>query len=178
MTKPKQNTTFKKDHTYKIPSKGLEILTTPTYDLQLRTPSDPVDLDDIATPQFQTFADALYKIMITAPLPEGWMPGGISAVQVGKHLNLFWGYDGDADMYELFINPQIELLGNSQDVKEEGCLSIPEITGNVKRHKRIKVKYYDRGGELHKKEFKGWNARVIQHEYDHLLGILFTDKMV
>ncbi|HAN79186.1 MAG TPA: peptide deformylase, partial [Bacteroidales bacterium] len=60
---------------------------------------------------------------------------------------------------------------------QEGCLSIPGIREDVKRKSKIRISYYDRNMELHEEWFDGWKARIIQHEYDHLEGILFTDNV-
>jgi len=62
-------------------------------------------------------------------------------------------------------------------VFNEGCLSIPDIREDVLRKPRIKIEYQDENFETHIKEFKGLIARVIQHEYDHIEGILFTDRI-
>jgi peptide deformylase len=62
-------------------------------------------------------------------------------------------------------------------VFQEGCLSIPGVRENVKRNETIKIKYYDEEFRAHTEEFSGLAARVIQHEYDHIDGILFTDKI-
>jgi peptide deformylase len=59
----------------------------------------------------------------------------------------------------------------------EGCLSIPGVRGLVPRHQKIKVEYTDREGKLHKTEYGDFVARIFQHEYDHLDGIVFLDRM-
>jgi len=75
------------------------------------------------------------------------------------------------------INPEITAVGN--DVREdwEGCLSIPDIRGKVPRHYEIKVRALDRDGERVELRARGFSARVIQHETDHLDGVLFFDRM-
>lgn len=143
----------------------------------LRTPSVDIDPESILTNEMQTFFDQLFDAMMAEKLPKPWMHAGVSAVQVGVHQNIFWAYNGNTDTYDLFINPVVKLMGESTDVKEESCLSIPEKVARVRRHKRVKVKYYDRDGERILAKFSGWNARVIQHEYDHLQGVLFIDKL-
>jgi len=76
-----------------------------------------------------------------------------------------------------FINPvKIEESG-PETVFEEGCLSIPGVYGKVKRPARITLEYYDTEGNKHRRTFDGLMARVIQHEYDHIEGILFTDLL-
>jgi peptide deformylase len=75
------------------------------------------------------------------------------------------------------INPEIKIIGREKVVDIEGCLSIPNFEGRVSRYKKIKVKYIDREGKIQKGVFKNQEAREIQHENDHLNGILFTDKL-
>jgi len=110
---------------------------------------------------------------------------GLAAPQIGKSIRLFL-VDTDQlekeDMKEegikqVFINAQkIEEAGKPWDY-EEGCLSIPNIRGDVKRPAQLKIRYMDENFEEHEKVFTGINARVIQHEYDHIDGILFTELL-
>lgn len=148
------------------------------HEKELRTPSEPISLDEINTKQFQQFVDELLISMHSEPMREGWMAAGISAVQVGVHKQIFYAYNGNSETYDIFINPTVEYLGQTQDIKIESCLSVPEVVGAVRRHERVRVTYLDREGNRQRKSFKGWNSRVIQHEYDHLQGVLFTDKIV
>jgi peptide deformylase len=77
----------------------------------------------------------------------------------------------------IFINPMIiKESGNEWDFNE-GCLSIPEIRADIKRHDSVTIKYFDQEFREHHETFYGIIARVIQHEYDHVEGILFTDKL-
>jgi peptide deformylase len=76
-----------------------------------------------------------------------------------------------------FINAKIIEEEGDEWAFNEGCLSIPHIREDVFRQPRIKIKYYDEEFNGHVKEFDGLLARVIQHEYDHIEGILFTDKI-
>ena len=75
------------------------------------------------------------------------------------------------------INPQI--LAHSTEIVKgwEGCLSIPGIRGSVPRYEAIEIEYSDRDGKLQKQEFTGFVARIFQHEYDHLDGIVFLDRL-
>jgi len=78
---------------------------------------------------------------------------------------------------QAFINPTIiEEYGNPWKF-EEGCLSIPTVREDVEREEHVKIQYYDQDFNFHEKEFSGLTARVIQHEYDHIEGILFTDHL-
>ena len=77
----------------------------------------------------------------------------------------------------VFINPTIVDKSENISSFNEGCLSIPDVRGDVKRPDSIKIRFYDQNFNLHTKEFNGILSRVIQHEYDHIQGILFTDKI-
>ena len=76
-----------------------------------------------------------------------------------------------------FINPIMLKEFGKPWMYEEGCLSIPGIREDVERKDTIVIEYYDENFELHEKEFNGLTARIIQHEYDHIEGILFTDRI-
>ena len=77
----------------------------------------------------------------------------------------------------VLINPVITQESDSIILSEESCLSLPEFTGYVERKKLITVEYQDIHGQKKTKEFQGYNATVLQHEIDHLNGILFIDKL-
>lgn len=83
----------------------------------------------------------------------------------------------DLIMPLVLVNPELTLLGKPSVWAEEGCLSFPEIRGEVPRHEAIRVKYQDLDGFAHELDTTGWFARVIQHEVDHLNGVLFIDHM-
>ena len=101
---------------------------------------------------------------------------GIAAPQIGKNLQVAIVEVDEEDRFEL-INPEIiESSGESVDV--EGCLSIPHTYGTVKRADEITVRYFDREGEEMEAQAFGYLARAIQHEIDHLNGVLFIDKMI
>ncbi len=76
-----------------------------------------------------------------------------------------------------FINPEIIEFSEETDVKEEGCLSIPGVHEEVVRSTRIKVKYQNEKGKEFTEEYTNWLARILQHEIDHLNGILFVDRI-
>lgn len=76
------------------------------------------------------------------------------------------------------LNPTWKPLSKEQDIAYEGCLSVPEIRGKVERYTNIEVTYYNEIGEKVIKQVKGFTARDIQHECDHLDGILFLEKVV
>ena len=110
---------------------------------------------------------------------------GLAAPQIGKSIRVFI-VDGTgladeepelADFKKTFINADIIETSGEIVPMNEGCLSIPKIREDVNRKSRIHIKYYDENWEFHDEVIEGFKARIIQHEYDHLDGILFTDKM-
>ena len=110
---------------------------------------------------------------------------GLAAPQVGKSIRIFV-IDGTpvaedepslAGFKKTFINAHIsERCGELQPMNE-GCLSIPNLREEVMRESHIRINYYDENWEYHDEVFDGYKARIIQHEYDHTEGILFTDKV-
>jgi peptide deformylase len=110
---------------------------------------------------------------------------GLAAPQIGKSIRIFV-IDGKpleedeptlADFKKVFINAKItERCGELQPMNE-GCLSIPNLREEVMRESHIRISYFDENWVQHDEVFDGYKARIIQHEYDHLDGILFTDKI-
>lgn len=99
---------------------------------------------------------------------------GIAAPQVGVMRRMFIAEPEPGRVY-FMINPQMLSQEGSQ-VHDEGCLSVPGYIGTVERPEKIKIKAQDLSGEEQVYEFEGWDAVVMCHEYDHLDGILYTDK--
>ena len=116
---------------------------------------------------------------------------GLAAPQIGKSIRLFIidtsAFDNKdfeetsgfktATLKKVFINP--EIVNESGETKpfEEGCLSIPNVREIINRKSVIKLSYFDENFVSHKESFNGIIARVIQHEYDHIEGVLFIDKV-
>ncbi|GIW65869.1 MAG: peptide deformylase [Candidatus Parcubacteria bacterium] len=100
---------------------------------------------------------------------------GLAANQVDLDLSLFIAKP--KDKFYIFINPEI-MLAEEEEIKEEGCLSIPNKWGLVKRYKKIKIQYQDIKGKKRTLKASGLLAHIIQHEIDHLSGILFIDKAI
>jgi len=108
---------------------------------------------------------------------------GLAAPQIGRSIRIFvvdgspLGEEDESlrDFKKAFINPHIIEKSGDEAVMEEGCLSLPGIREEVKRKDRIKIKYFDQHWIEHEEVYEGYPARVIQHEYDHLDGILFVD---
>lgn len=100
---------------------------------------------------------------------------GLAAPQIGQNINLIVinTKDGPIEM----INPKITKKSWKKEVADEGCLSIPDFFGPVKRSQKINVIYIDSHNVRHKITAEGLLARVIQHEVDHLKGILFIDYL-
>jgi len=108
---------------------------------------------------------------------------GLAAPQVGQAVRIFILDSTSTDDEEpegikkAFINPQILEKFGDEWVMNEGCLSLPEIREDVQRPESIRIKYLDEDFNEHEDTYSGFNSRVIQHEYDHLDGILFVDYL-
>lgn len=111
---------------------------------------------------------------------------GLAAPQIGESLRLFIvdasAADEDdeefaADFKKVFINPEIVEETGDEWIFNEGCLSIPQIREDVERKPTVRIQYYDENWEYHDETYDGIKARIIQHEYDHLEGVLFVDKI-
>ena len=100
---------------------------------------------------------------------------GLAAPQIGISLRLFVADIGD-DVKHVFINPQITQTSSETEFYEEGCLSIPQIYEKIERPKKVWVQAFNEQGKPFTLEADGLLARVIQHEYDHLNGVLFIDR--
>jgi len=104
---------------------------------------------------------------------------GLAANQVGLDMQLFVIDENVAQEYKVpsvYINPKITSFSKDKDEMEEGCLSVPEYYTPIKRSKKIMLKAIDENGKKFKFKARGFLARILQHEYDHLQGILIKDK--
>ena len=107
-------------------------------------------------------------------------PGiGIAAPQVGINKNVIWvqRFDKEGEPFELYLNPKITWSSALLRKGKEGCLSIPDISGDVLRNYTIKLTYLDKSGKPCEEIIEGFTAVIFQHETDHLKGILFTDRV-
>ena len=107
-------------------------------------------------------------------------PGiGIAAPQIGINRNIIWvqRFDKEGEPFELYLNPKIIWRSELLRKGKEGCLSIPDISGDVLRNYTIKLTYQDKTGKQFEELIEGFTAVIFQHETDHLNGILFTDRM-
>ncbi len=116
---------------------------------------------------------------------------GLAAPQIGLAIRLFVvdatgsGLEEEdieteedlSDFKKVFINPKITRYWGEPWTFNEGCLSIPDLREDVDRPEKVSIQYYDENFNFHEDEFEGVKARIIQHEYDHLEGILFVDKI-
>ncbi|PKA83764.1 peptide deformylase [Ulvibacter sp. MAR_2010_11] len=117
---------------------------------------------------------------------------GLAAPQIGAPIRLFivdaTPFDDDetlseaerefvSDFKRVFINAKIIEESGDEWIFNEGCLSIPDVNEDVFRQPKITMEYYDEKFKKHTETFDGIVARIIQHEYDHIEGILFTDKL-
>ena len=111
---------------------------------------------------------------------------GLAAPQIGKPIRLIV-IDGDVladkfpeckDLKLTLVNPELEIIEDDDTVtREEGCLSLPGLSENVKRYEHVKLKWFDEDFQPHTQEFKGFASRIIQHEFDHLEGEVYTDHV-
>ncbi len=130
-------------------------------------------------PNFQEIIANMYETMQHA---EGV---GLAAPQVGFPIRLFVvdatpfaeDYPEVKDFRKTFINPRIVEEFGEEWYFNEGCLSVPGIREDVLRKSNVRLTYYDQNWQFHEEVFTGIVGRIIQHEYDHLEGILFTDKI-
>lgn len=150
----------------------------------LRARATPIDPSDIRSPGVQRLIDDMFDTM------REYQGVGLAAPQVHEGLRLFVaGFapspgededDEDADRrvpLMALINPEITPATPDMVEDWEGCLSIPDIRGRVPRARQIIVRAYDRRGKRIEVRASGFTARVIQHETDHLDGVLFFDRM-
>jgi peptide deformylase len=145
----------------------------------LRERSREVTLDELATPDVQRIVDDLIDTMHHA---NG---AGIAANQIGELVRIAtievnhnprYPYKPQIPLTVL-VNPIVEFIDDELVEINEGCLSVPNMRGNVFRHVTIRVRYLDRDGNAHEEIKRGLTAGTFQHELDHLDGLLFLDKV-
>jgi peptide deformylase len=141
----------------------------------LRTKARTVDKNELKNATVQQFIDNLVDTMYE------YSGVGLAAPQVHEGLRIFVAMldpegrgEGDA---LTFVNPEITVIGDHSVEGWEGCLSIPDVRGRVPRAQHIKIAALDRHGKRFELELKDFPARVVQHENDHLDGVLFLDRM-
>ncbi len=142
----------------------------------IRKSADVIDYQD---PEFQNFIDELIRC------GDEHQGVGIAAPQVGKSFRLFIMAPKPNSRYPdapempatAILNPVILSVSPEMEKGWEGCLSVPGFRGHVPRHLEIDVAFQDRFGEKRTAHFSGFLARLFQHEFDHLEGVLFPDRM-
>ena len=145
----------------------------------LRKEAKEVPKSDISKKEFQSFLDNMFSTM------KKDRGVGLAAPQVGLSTKVFVVDMNMSDHYDdvdevpqnVFINPRITSTYGDEMVGLEGCLSLPDIYGEVPRSSCVEVEAFDREGKKFKLDVCGLYARVIQHEYDHLEGVLFIDRV-
>ncbi len=151
----------------------------------LRARAKAVDPTQIRSPKFQALLDDMFETM------KEYQGVGLAAPQVHENLRVFvCGYAAPVDDEEedvvseedkvpllALINPEITPIGREVVEDWEGCLSIPDIRGLVPRARHINIRASDRHGKRIELRVSGFPARVMQHETDHLDGVLFLDRM-
>ena len=141
----------------------------------LRTRGRALEKGDIRDPLFQKLIDDMIETM------HEYNGVGLAGPQVHESVRMFVALlDEDPDSKteaSVIVNPEITPLSDVREDGWEGCLSIPDIRGMVPRFTDISVKALDRDGRNIELRLKNFTARVVQHETDHLDGVLFFDRM-
>jgi peptide deformylase len=144
-------------------------------DKQLRLVSKPIEK---VTPEIRKLADDMFETMYDAP------GIGLAAIQVAQPLRLITmdlakpDPEGETKpLPRVFINPEIIASSEELSTYEEGCLSIPEYYEEVERPAKVRVRFTDLDGKVHEEDAEGLYATCIQHEIDHLYGVLFVDYL-
>lgn len=142
----------------------------------LRRESEPIDGQ---YPGLQELIADMYQCMYES---EGV---GLAAPQIGRNIKLIvidaspLGEDFPecAGRKLTLINPELEILDGPKEVRSEGCLSLPGLSENVGRVEHIRLRWLDENFQPHDEEMSGFLARIVQHEYDHLIGKLYIDHI-
>jgi peptide deformylase len=144
-------------------------------DKQLRLVSKPIEK---VTPEIRKLADDMFETMYEAP------GIGLAAIQVAQPWRLITmdlakrNEEGETTpLPRVFINPEIISSSEELAVYEEGCLSIPDYYEEVERPAKVRVRFLDLDGKMHEEDAEGLFATCIQHEIDHLNGVLFIDYL-
>ncbi|GIX40735.1 MAG: peptide deformylase [Leptospiraceae bacterium] len=151
----------------------------------LRQRSEEVPLNEIRSKEIKDLVKDMFDSMKAA----GGI--GLAAPQIGvlkrviivgyeptdRYPDIKFDKEHEGVKYRVMINPEIEYLTEETIGFWEGCLSVPGMRGYVERPKKIRLKFYDMEEELHDEIIEGFEAIVVQHEYDHLDGILYVDRL-
>lgn len=148
-------------------------------DPRLRQRSAAVEQALFGTPELQALITDLRDTMVAR---DG---AGLAAPQIGVPLRVvIYGITANPRYPEVppipetvLINPRLTPLGQETQLGWEGCLSVPGLRGQVLRHQRLQLAWRDADGGRHERAVEGFHARVVQHECDHLDGLLFVDRL-
>lgn len=155
----------------------------------LRDRAAEVTVQQIETPEFQHLVDTMVAVMRQAP------GVGLAAPQIGVPMRVIVLEDSEQASslltpqerrererepfgLQVFVNPVLRPLGEESRLFFEGCLSVPGYTALVERHREVEVSGLDRYGQPQTWLTRGWPARILQHEVDHLDGTLYVDRMI
>ena len=147
----------------------------------LRQRSEPVPENEISSKPIQTLIDDMLET--ASQSPEGsFITAGLAAPQVGESLRIFLalkeGSKRNSPEYEIYINPELEFPSSELTESKESCLSTPGLCGIVRRYPEVHITYFDRDGNKQRQKLSDDHAIFVQHEYDHLDGILWIDNVV
>lgn len=141
----------------------------------LRRKNDEVKMEEIKDGSIANLAKEMFLVMYAA---DGI---GLAAPQVGINKRfMVFNESGDRKKWldeTVLVNPQIIESSEATDVAGEACLSFPDMSGDVERPKWVKIEALNAKGKTVKKKFTGWTARLFQHEYDHLDGVVYVDRL-
>jgi len=145
----------------------------------LRERAPEVSLDELRSLDVQELIDSLIETRRSAG------GAGLAAPQVGVSKRIAVVAVDEATRYAykplvpltVLVNPVVEPLSDETLLINEGCLSVPDLRGDVPRYLRVRVQYFDRNGEQRSEEVEGLTAGTFQHEVDHLDGVLFLDRV-
>jgi peptide deformylase len=157
-------------------------------ELVLRQASQPLSMEELRSRQIQELIEHMRETMHDAP------GVGLAAPQVGMPLQLAVIEDKQEYFtamttsqlaerqrkpvpFHVIVNPVLHPLGETEIEFFEGCLSVPGFTAVVPRYRRVRVEALDAAGNRQSIEAEGWYARILQHEIDHLHGVLYVDRM-
>lgn len=164
----------------KIIGAGNEMMRLTTIDNEadstlLRKQSRPLRKKDVMSEEFATLCRRMLAT-VTNPENEGV---GIAAPQVGilRRMVAVQRFDKEGEPFEFYVNPEIVEYGDQMELGGEGCLSVPDFSGDVWRAQRIAIRYRDSQFLQHDEVIEGFTAVIFQHEIDHLDGILYIDRM-
>jgi peptide deformylase len=146
----------------------------------LRERSAEIKVEHIQDSEFQKLVADMIETAQLNP-EEGFITAGLAAPQVGEHVRVFLtirkGSPRKHPTYDVHINPQLEFPSTEMRESEESCLSTPGLCGVVSRYSQVRISYLDEHGERHREKLTGDPAIFVQHENDHLDGILWVDRV-